>query len=186
MKKKQKHVLRKRSRQKQGSVFLGFCSCIALCYLFGPIILAAALGDYHSAEKLYSTGISTTGTVTAIDSTGKAIIAAGNFVTITGQTLPFQFPIDTTSSAYVGETVAILYNPDSPYAPDGVFFGTRDEVWDTAKIEFFAGMGILLFAITGTIIVLVILRKARFDPYKNKFKRLKKAKPDTMPEKPLL
>lgn len=188
MKKKQKHVLRQRRRQLQKGGFLGaLCVCILLCYLFGPIILAASLGDYRNEEVLYSTGISTTGTVTAIESTSKTTIAVGNFVTITGQTISFQYDITYTEDAYIGEPVAILYNPASPYPPDGMFIGTRDEVWGTSRVEFFIGLGILLFAIIGTSVIIVIIRReSRSDPYKNRFKRLKKARIDKAPEKPLL
>src|SRR5690242_6769251 len=114
MKKKHKHVLRERRPKLQRGGFLGFLLvCNLLSYLFCPMLLAASLGDYHKAETLYLTGISTTGTVTAINTTGKTTIAAGNFETITGQTIPFQFDVDTSDEASIGESVAILYNPAS-------------------------------------------------------------------------
>jgi len=188
MKKKHKHVSRQRRRQLQKGGLLGaLCVCIVLSYLFGPIILAASLGDYRNEEMLYSTGISTTGTVTAIDSTGKTTIAVGNFVTITEQTVSFQYDIDNPTEAYIGEPVAILYNPNSPYPPDGMFIGTRDEVWGTSRMEFFVGLGLLLFAVISTgVIIVIIRRESRSNPYKNRFKRLKKIRRDKVPEKPLL
>ena len=188
MKKKHKHVQRERRRQLQKGGFLGFlCVCILLSYLCGPMILAASLGDYHNEEALYAKGISTTGTVTAIDSMSKTTLAVGNFATITGQTVSFQFDIDHPDDAYVGEPVAILYNPASPYPPDGMFIGTRDEVWGTSRTEFFVGLGLLLFAIIGTsVIVVIIRRESRSNFYKNRFKRLKKTRADKVPTKPLL
>ena len=187
MKKKHKHVLRERRRQLQKGGFLGFLLvCILLSYLFGPMLLAASLGDYRNEETLYSVGISTTGTVTAINSTARTTIAAGNFVINTGQTLSFQFDLDNPQDAYIGEPVAILYNPASPYPPDGLFIGTRDEVWRTSQIEFFVGLGLLLFAIISTSVIIVIIwRESRSDAYK-RFKRLKKGRIDKVPEKPLL
>ncbi len=124
--------------------------------------------------------------VTDIHASSRLTFAVGNFVTNTRQTLSFQYEIDNRSAAFVGETVTLIYNPAYPYAPDGVFVGTRDEVWWTAGTNFLIGIGLLLFAIIGTIIIIVILRQARFDPYKEKFKRLKKLKPAKKPERPLL
>ncbi len=187
MKKKHKHVLRERRRKLQKGGFLGFLLvCILLSYLFGPMLLAASLGDYHKAETLYTTGIATSGTVTAINTTGKTTIAAGNFETIAGQTIPFQFDVDDYDHAYIGESVAILYNPASPYPPDGMFIGTRDEVWNTSRLEFFSGLVLLLFAIISTsVIVAIIWRESRSDPYK-RFRRLKRARVEKVPQKPLL
>src|ERR1700736_6202758 len=110
MKKKQKHVLRKRNRQNIGSVFSALCLCVAFCYLAGPLALAGSWGDHQNAEKLYSTGISTSGTVTDIYTNNKLTFALGNFVTITGQTVSFQYEIDNRSADFVGETVALIYN----------------------------------------------------------------------------